>query len=138
MNFDFIGILILLRLIALVMLITIVIVTNVFTGFGAFVTYFLNGILFLLLGIIMTRSELKSNHVTGVFGPFVGILGVAYTVGSIVNANALAAALGNGFTPAGRIFYGASFIIALTTHLVSKRYFLRNSTGDDSTPEDDS
>jgi len=138
MNFDLIGILVLLRMIALLMLIAIVVVTNVFTTFGAFVTYFLNGILFLLLGTMVTRSEIRSDHVTGVFGPFVGILGFAYTVGSIVDANGLAKSLGNGRTPTGLVFYVVCLMLAVFIHFAFKKYLSNQSTEQDSPSEDES
>jgi hypothetical protein len=137
MNFDLIGILVLLRLIGLVMLITIVFVSNVFVGFGAFATYMLTGILFFVLGLQATRSDLKLDGVTGVFGPFVGLLGFAYIVGSILNADAMAKALGNGFTPIGRIFYGATLLLAVIIHFVSKKYYHKQSTGNDDNQDRD-
>jgi hypothetical protein len=135
MNFDLIGLLVLLRLIGLVMLITIVLVTNVFTAFGAFTTYFLNSILFLLLGALVIYDELKSNRATGIFGPFVAILGFAYLIGSIVNADGMARALGNGLTPVGLIFYGTSFLLAAIVHFVYKKYSSDQSAGSEDPPE---
>lgn len=135
MNFDLIGLLVLLRMIGLVMLITIVVITNVFTAFGAFITYFLNGILFLLLGWLVTREELTSDRITGIFGPFVAILGIAYIIGSIANADGLALALGNGLTQGGLIFYGTSLILAGIIHFVSRKYFSNQSNESEDAPE---
>jgi len=119
MNSDLIGILVVLRMVSFLMLIIIVLVSNLFVGLGAFIIYLLTGILFFAVGLQITRSTLKLEGTSGIFGPFVGVVGFVYTVGAITNANALALALGNGFTPSARILYAASLVFALIIKYVT-------------------